>query len=188
MGLISLTEIQDGTTAEAADVNAELTKVFDEFNGGISNANIASNANIDISKLSTGGWTSWTPTYTNFTLGDGTVKAFYSQVGKTISGRIIITLGSTSSVDGTAVTFSTPVTAHSDYATGTHYIGDVRFGDASSTDYVGVLSLSGSTTAITLRAVGASSTYAFESHITPSVPFTWASGDQIGATFVFEAA
>lgn len=51
MGLINFTPITDGTTADAADVNSPLTTIYNEFNGNISNANIASNAAIAGSKL-----------------------------------------------------------------------------------------------------------------------------------------
>jgi len=43
-------------------------------------------------------WTSYTPTTTNITVGNGTVTAAYARYGKTIFGRFNFTLGSTSAM------------------------------------------------------------------------------------------
>ena len=46
-------------------------------------------------------WTTFTPTYASFTLGNGTVNyAQYLQIGKLVFVRVMVTLGSTSSVSG----------------------------------------------------------------------------------------
>jgi hypothetical protein len=50
MGLIAFTPISDGTTAVAAQVNTPLQTIYNEFNGNIAAANLASNAVIS-SKL-----------------------------------------------------------------------------------------------------------------------------------------
>lgn len=42
-------------------------------------------------------WTSWTPTYTNLTIGNGTVVSTYLQVGKLVHFYWRFTVGSTSS-------------------------------------------------------------------------------------------
>lgn len=51
MGLINVTNITDGTTADAADVNSQINTIVSEFNGNIENANIKSGAAISGSKL-----------------------------------------------------------------------------------------------------------------------------------------
>lgn len=51
MGTISVTNISDGTTIDAADVNNQINTIVNEFNGNIDNANIKSGAAIDGSKL-----------------------------------------------------------------------------------------------------------------------------------------
>ncbi len=45
-------------------------------------------------------WVSYTPTYSNLSLGNGTVSAAYMQAGKLVGYRGTVTLGSTSSVTG----------------------------------------------------------------------------------------
>lgn len=59
---------------------------------------------------STWAWVSWTPTWANFAIGNGTNACKYMQVGKTVFYRIITTLGTTSSM-GSAPTFTLPVTS-----------------------------------------------------------------------------
>ncbi len=51
MGLISPTQLSDGTTHTAADHNNAINTIANEFNGNIDNANIKAGAAIDGSKL-----------------------------------------------------------------------------------------------------------------------------------------
>jgi hypothetical protein len=85
-------------------------------NDSVVTANIT-NASVTAPKLAnSGAWgsdwalTSWTPTWANITVGNGTVNAKYTQIGKTVHFRIIFTLGTTS-VIGTLPTFTLPVTS-----------------------------------------------------------------------------
>lgn len=55
-------------------------------------------------------WDTYTPTWTNLTVGNGTVIARYLQIGKTVHVRISLTGGTTSSASG-AVSVSLPVVA-----------------------------------------------------------------------------
>lgn len=51
MGLISVTPVVDGGTATAASVNNQISTIVNEFNGNVTDANIASSAAIALSKL-----------------------------------------------------------------------------------------------------------------------------------------
>lgn len=51
MGLISPTQVSDGTTADASDVNNPINTIANEFNGNIDNSNIKTAAAISGSKL-----------------------------------------------------------------------------------------------------------------------------------------
>ena len=55
-------------------------------------------------------WRAWTPTYTNITVGNGTVSARYVQIGPFVMLDWYLTFGSTSSM-GTGPKVSLPVTA-----------------------------------------------------------------------------
>jgi hypothetical protein len=54
-------------------------------------------------------YTTWTPTYTNFTLGNGTLVARYGTSGKFVQFTFAVQLGSTSSVSG-QIRFTLPKT------------------------------------------------------------------------------
>ena len=53
MALINITPIQDGTTAQASQVNTPLQTIVDEFNGNISSVNLANGA-VTTNKLGDG--------------------------------------------------------------------------------------------------------------------------------------
>ena len=96
-------------TADSITMNASGSVDFS--NAQIDTADIADSA-ITPEKLISGtgsnwAWQDWTPTYTNFSLGNGTVDARYTQIGKTVHFTISIVLGSTSSMTGSMKLLST---------------------------------------------------------------------------------
>ena len=80
MGLISYTQLQDGTTATAAGVNTPLTTIYNEFNGNISGVNFADSA-ITTSKISN---SAVTPAKL-----DSSSKFTFSKVSSTVSAATI---------------------------------------------------------------------------------------------------
>lgn len=129
----------------------------------------------------------WSPTWTNLTVGNGTQIARYIQTGKWIEGYLYLTLGTTSSV-GTSPVFTLPVTASSNFIPGT---GVVTFGQVIMTPggsgFDGVLFMD--TTGKGLPVVlNVSGTYATDNGFTATVPGTWASTNYIRITFRYEAA
>ena len=131
-----------------------------------------------------GTWTTWTPTWANLTVGDGTVVARYSQINKVIHMRVVVVFGSTTSISG-SVTFALPVTASSTASTTGH--GVAQFGDAGSSQYLGVVRLATTTTA-QLVVPNTSGTYPTFAGLSSTVPFTWANTDTIDVTLTYEAS
>lgn len=127
-------------------------------------------------------WTSYTPTLTNFTLGNGTRVAHYKQNGKTVHFKIRLTLGTTSSVTGNP-TFTLPVTAVS----ATTLFGKSFYNDASVGFFDAGL-IQDSATVISTRAVNASATYATYTAVSSTIPFTWTTNDYIDIGGTYEAA
>lgn len=125
-------------------------------------------------------WQTWTPTYTNLTVGNGTVTARYQQIGKLINFRFIFTLGSTSAV-GTTPTISMPVTPNNYYALYTTYIADngVASYTGMSDSFAGVFYPLAQLT---------NSTYLGWNYFSATVPFTWGNGDSFGISGSYEAA
>lgn len=130
-----------------------------------------------------GAWTTFTPSFTNFTLGNGTIdRAAYEQIGRSVDVFVRVTLGSTSSVTG-AITLTLPVTglSTSAYGRGTIY-------DSSATTYYHATVQGLTTTTVRLMALNAAATYTTEAATSGTVPMTWATGDIFLMTFRYEAA
>ena len=178
---LSVSLNQDGTlktdsvtTANITDSNVTTAKIADN---AITNAKLSNSAG-EIGAA----WQDYTPTYSNLTVGSGTVVAKYIQIGKTVHGFFRFVYGSGSSVGDVRV--SMPVTpAISDRV----MIGSALLEDASSTDYVGILwTESGTDFRVLINNVA--STYPSVAAISSTVPFTWTTSDVIAFYFTYEAA
>lgn len=130
-------------------------------------------------------WQTWAPSYSNITIGDGTVVAKYIQIGKTVTGQFTFTLGSTSAI-GNSGTISTPVTASSNYTAQNNVIGPCIFLDSGTIAYSGIVRLE---TTTTFRPIvgKADTTYLGTAGITATIPHTWAVNDVISFSFTYEA-
>lgn len=135
-----------------------------------------------------GAWDTWTPTLANLTLGSGTVTAKFTRVGRTIFYRFRFLLGAGSAV-GTAPTFTLPVAASSEYATGTQgdVVGVARFRDTGTSDFNGSVVLNSTTTGRPVVHT-AGGTYVAGADLSSSVPMTWVSTDALFASGHYEAA
>jgi hypothetical protein len=198
MTLISYTKINDGETIDAADVNTPLDTIYDDYNGNIdsnnlkasavTNAKIAdgavNNAKLDTTAGDIGGeWKSWTPTWTNLSVGNGTIVSRYTVIGKTVHYSIRLIFGSTTSISG-SVSFTPPVNIDSSAVI---YNGSTYFNDSGTGDILGA-SIVISTTNIRVYAVQADDTYAKYRSLNSTIPFTWTTNDRIDTSGTYEAA
>ena len=132
---------------------------------------------------------SWTPTWTNLTVGDGTVVAKYQKISKLVICRLSLVFGSSTSVTGTTVSFTLPVTraAYGGSANITP-LGNAHLFDTSGSAIFHGIVANLSTTAAVIAAWKVDGTYSQAAALSSTVPFTWAVGDEIGAQFSYEAA
>lgn len=129
------------------------------------------------------GWTSYTPTWTNLTVGNATQSWKYAQHGKIVFVTGSLTWGSTTSASG-AVSFSLPVTATT---TQSIWLGTAAFEDSGTEVYVGLNRL-GSSTTVAPRSYSVTGTQIKSNAMTNLVPFTWTTNDIILSQFSYEAA
>jgi len=117
----------------------------------------------------TGGWTTYTPTYSNITVGNGTVDARWCRIGKMVFVYYRLVFGSTSSI-GSSPYFTLP--------TGSSYPQRQTTGvlkDQGVSDYVGIAQIEGSN--VFLGSFLASGTYGTIGAVSATVPFTWGNTD-----------
>lgn len=132
-------------------------------------------------------WQSWSPTPTNFTLGNGTMTGNYIQIGKTVFCKLKIVLGSTS-VMGTNPTFTVPVTPTSYYTTNTIMsLGLISMVTAGLT-YNGYVTLDAGTTYLRPLVMKSDSTYVGQAtSLTAAVPGAWTTSDFLYIQAIYEA-
>ena len=126
-------------------------------------------------------WTAFTPTWTNLSVGNGSASAKYMQIGKIVFYKIFLLFGSTTSVSG-LITASLPATSialGNSVTTGGSYLA---YDSGSAAYYSGTARLA---TTTTLELINQAAPMTSTSS---TVPFTWASADQLYITGSYEAA
>ena len=128
--------------------------------------------------------TSWTPTLTGMTIGNGTFNSKYTLAGKDFTARINFTFGSTSAVSSSII-ISLPITLHADYGLmdclGAATLYDVSA--AANGRWAGTCAVNSSTEVFLI----------VDSDITAQTvngtnPFTWATGDRFSMEIRAETA
>jgi hypothetical protein len=124
----------------------------------------------------------FTPSFTNFTLGNGTATASYVLVNKLCSLTLKVTLGSTSSVTG-LILVALPFTAAKDLLFG----DNASINDVGSASYVGFV-YEASASALALSIMNVAATYPTRVSTSATIPMTWASTDSFSITHTYEVA
>lgn len=130
---------------------------------------------------------SYTPTLTNVTLGNGSINGVYQRISNYVAFGVHLSFGSTTSVSG-LIGISLPFTASSGANTRTWL--NAGFSDTGTTQYNGIGTIAESGTRINFYAILASGTYTSiaGSPTSATVPFTWASTDEIYVSGVYRYA
>jgi hypothetical protein len=118
----------------------------------------------------TGGWTTWSPSYIDLTVGNGTVVARYQQIGKTVNYFWRLTWGSTTSCTN-FIRVSYPVTpSYLNYVTGRLVLED----NGAST-YLGVSFMN--SLGFILLSENTAGTYNVPGTLNATTPVTWTTND-----------
>lgn len=135
-------------------------------------------------------WTSytssWTAVTTNPVIGNGTIEAAHMTAGKLVAFRIKVTMGSTTTYGSGGYRLSLPAGA----ATGMEFstLACSAFDTSASANFpCAAQFLSGSPTLLGMRAFPGTAGNAY-SQMAAATPFTFATGDVIAVTGVYEAA
>lgn len=191
MSLISVTAIQDGVTGvTAASVNNPINTIVNDYNGGITDANVSASAAITFNKISGGSttalaaWATWSPSLTNLS-GGAVTYAKYVQIGKTVFFRFRYVLGG-AGISGTP-SISMPTSLNAGYSAADIVDAEVQLQDATGNYYTGKAIVASSTT-IALYAQTSGSAHSFLEAVSSTVPFTWANTDIITVVGTYEVA
>lgn len=179
---LTVDAVNEYTAANGVTVDGLLIK-----DGALPAGNIKPNQ-LQSGTGTTWAWQSWSPTWTNLTVGNGTVEAKYIQTGKTVICRLSIIFGGTSAMS-TAPRVTLPVTAASypGVTDDVFPIGNVNILDSGTAYFVGVANIA-STTEVRFDVQNSGGTYTTNANITSTAPMTWTTNDGLYATLVYEAA
>jgi hypothetical protein len=137
-----------------------------------------------------GTYTSYTPTWNNLTVGNGTVSSAYARVNNFVHYFGAFTFGSTTSITvAQNPELIMPITAGTPFSSGLlapYGIGSF-FDTSAGVLYDGIVMSTSGTTG-SMRVGNSSSTYLSGSNVTPNVPFTWTTGDRINWNLYYRAA
>jgi hypothetical protein len=125
-------------------------------------------------------WTTYTPTLTNITKGNGEVTARHLKIGKLVTVFFKFKMGSTSAM-GTDPSFTLPYTPATDSIAYLAYIQD-----SGTATYVGYGNLNESSIFFYNNQV--SGTYSTYTSITSSAPMSWTTNDSIQLYATYEEA
>lgn len=117
---------------------------------------------------------SWTPTWSNITLGNGTVAAWYKRASGDCRFYVALTFGTTTSVSG-RLGITVPITLYNtlEPATFTAQAQDV------GTATYGLICSPSTSTVFYVDAIGTASTYGSATSSSASIPFSWGSTDRL---------
>lgn len=181
------------TPTIASFANASHTHADSAGGGQLNGANAITDGTITPAELTSGTgsswtWQTWSPTWVNLTVGNGTLTSVYIQTGKSVACFVKLVFGSTTSVTGADPTFTLPITAINNYIP-FHPIGNG--GASTSTTGGGSKPLTvciRSTTTGGFNAIDASTSYGDLAAVSSTVPFTWATGYVFTLNFFYQAA
>lgn len=131
-------------------------------------------------------WLQWKPTFTNLTVGSGTLSGRYRISYKTASYKWVITFAADTSISG-AVSHTTPFSRG--ILSDVRPNGLVRLYDSSTTSSYPGLSYFITATSATIITQNAAGTYLAVAGLSATVPYTWATSDSIATDgYEFEIA
>ena len=131
-------------------------------------------------------WTSFTPTLSGWTIGNGSFSAAYSQIGRVINVRGKFTGGSTT-VAASFFDMTFPVAANAFYDTTKQPLISANYYDTSAGALFPCSGIWISTT-VRIVAITASGTFAGVADMSGTVPVTYGTGDTINFSYSYEAA
>ena len=129
----------------------------------------------------------YTVSWTNLTVGSGTVTSKFSMHGKDVVANVSIVFSSTS-VSG-SVSMSLPVTSAAlTDSTGIEPIGIMKISDSGTAQYIGTVKLSSTSLGVLAYTSVSGTLIRDDSNLSSTTPMTWANSDSIHVRLFYKAA
>jgi hypothetical protein len=182
-GAVTVTNSMATTMTTKGDlVPATGSGAFARLAAGANNLYLVADSSAATGLKYEGAITSFTPSFTNFTVGNATVIGEYQRVGNLVFVYIDVTMGSTSSITGNMY-FTLPVGSSKRGLLN----GTSLYVDFGVTSRGGTMELLGSNAYFRLTATD--QTYAFYgAEPNATTPWTWGTNDRFAAYFYYEVA
>lgn len=132
-----------------------------------------------------GTYTSYTPTLTNVTLGNGVLNGAYVRIGDVVIGGVHLVFGTTTSVSG-LMGISLPFTVAG--GANSRTLPRCAFGDPGVNTHWGVGVIVENATKIDFYAENVTTTYSYVAATSATVPHTWGNTDELYCGFWYRAA
>jgi hypothetical protein len=134
-----------------------------------------------------GGFTfqTWSPSYTNLTIGNGTVTSRYGTSGKFTFFEWTLTFGSTTSISGSPEITLPTTPKNTGYSM---WQGNIGYLDAGTNIYFGHINIAPATSKIILYVDRANQTHLEYAGLDATTPFTWTTNDRISVSGQYEEA
>ena len=123
----------------------------------------------------------FTPTFDNLTVGNGTSQGRYTKIGRTVFVEVDFVWGSTTSASGTWYVNNLPFTTAATFLA----YGSGNILDSGTENYTCLAATNASNTLMRPLANNASVTYLANAGVTATVPMTWTTNDAVRMTLVY---
>ncbi len=130
----------------------------------------------------TGGWTTWSPTYLNITVGNGTVTSRYRKLGKRVDVYFKLVWGSTTSC-GSYPNVSYPISpSYTNFIAGNAYLLDT-----GTAEYAGLVFMDGAN-GMLFQSQATNGNFATTGIVQAASPVTWTTNDVWAFSASYEVA
>lgn len=128
-------------------------------------------------------WSDWDPVFTNLVVGNGTRTARFCLVGKMVFYRLVLVFGSSTTISG-PVSLIVPTELATYGGAGAAPIGDGSCYDVSVGNVVAAVHQTNGR----INSLTVAGSNVICGAINATSPFTWATGDELSVTGVYEMA
>jgi uncharacterized protein YjbI with pentapeptide repeats len=128
--------------------------------------------------------TSYTPTFTNLTLGNGTLTANYFRINKVVTVNVCVVFGTTTAITGdVAVVLPIPRAGLDGLELST-----ANLSDTGTSNLIGAVLFGGTLSSVSVRNSAVSGANVVMQNLSALIPFTWTSTDVLQFAAQYEVA